>query len=316
MAVTSLNLDKIKGIAPQYQKQANLAVTILLSLYLLWFAAELIWKLVPTPEQAKTSVGMTTTSVSRQTSQSANIGAIQRLNLFGELGKEPVKEEPVVQDAPETNLQLTLTGLVASTNSQDGAAIIEHRGSQNTYGIGDAVDGTRATVHEVFADRIIINNGGRMETLMLDGVEFEAAVQAQTANRPTTVNTNNNMANRPASASRRAVEEMRTLNQESAVAAQQLRTAPNKFTDFIAIQPHRAEGKIVGYRVNPGRDPALFQAAGLQANDVLTEINGLDLTDIKQSMEAMKMLRGADALQLTVSRKGDLMTLNLELPEP
>ncbi|PSU54558.1 type II secretion system protein GspC, partial [Photobacterium aphoticum] len=103
---------------------------------------------------------------------------ILAMNLFGRYQKNaPVVEQkqPVKQDAPQTRLSLTLVGLVASNNAKTALAVITHRGKQNTYGIDEAIDGTRATLQAVYADRVIIRNNGRDETLMLDGVDFNKA---------------------------------------------------------------------------------------------------------------------------------------------
>lgn len=309
MSISSISVDHIWSQLTRYQKQLTQAVIVLLALYLIAYAAELTWRLIPQPEQASlaNTNNTTVTSVRKSESPKANLSSIHRLHLFGEVGKKPVEVAPVVEDAPETKLSLTLTGLVASTTSDNGAAIIEHRGSQNTYGVGEKVEGTSAVVAEVRADRIILNNSGRMETLMLDGVD-KTTSSLSTSRQ----NTNKQIAKTPKPKTRNT----RKLNKDTIKAATALRSSPGKFTDFIAIQPYRAGGKLAGYKVNPGKDTSLFKAAGLQPNDILTEINGLDLSDMKQSMQAMQMLRTATSLDITVSRAGQPVSLNLELPEP
>lgn len=308
MATAQITTDQLWSFWQKHQKTINLLVVILLSIYLLAYAAELFWRLFPEPDSDNQQVVVTQVAGNSNKKQQTNIDAIKRLKLFGDPGAVKQEVKPVVQDAPETQLNLTLTGLVASTEEQDGAAIIENRGEQNTYGIGEKVDGTRAVVKEVMPDRIIIDNGGRMETLMLDGHDFKQ-VSSQ-------ANSSNLVKAAPADAPRDRLRKpaIQTFDEDAAIVARTLRDSPTKFTDFIAIQPHREEGKIAGYKVNPGKDPALFEAAGLQANDILTEINGLDLTDIQQSMEAMKMLRSAEFLQIKLSRDGAVTTLDLELP--
>ncbi len=282
----------------QHQQRLIQLVVILLSLYLLAFAAELTWRLLPSPAGNQQLSQTTATSIQNPGRVSADISKIQQLHLFGKPQADTPKPVEVVEDAPETNLNLTLTGVVASTNIERGAAIIEHQGKQNTYGVGEKIDGTNALVREVYADRIIIRNGPRMETLMLDGMDFKGNKQAANRNRP---------APSPA-------VERRALSREAAQATQALQSQPANFTDYISISQHMVDGELKGYRVSPGKKPALFQAAGLQANDVVTEINGLDLTDIQQSMEAMSMLRDTESLQLTVDREGELLTLYLDLP--
>lgn len=312
MTTAQLSTDQIRSLWQKHQKNLNVLVVILLVIYLLAYAAELTWRLIPSPEEATPQIAQSQVNISNNGKAQVNINAIKQLKLFGDPDVVAVVEEaPVIETAPETNLNLTLTGLVASTTESDGAAIIENKGAQNTYGIGDKVDNTNAIVKEVKRDRIIINNGGRMETLMLDGHDFDEAnkkIASQGKNRPSMGPTVSR--NKP---QRQNVN--RQLNRKDAEMARALRTSPAKFTDFISIQPFRQSGKIAGYKVNPGREPALFKAAGLRPNDVLTEINGLDLTDVQQSMQAMNMLRTADFLQITVSRNGEITTLDLELPE-
>lgn len=299
ITLKSDNFQQAWSSLTRHQHRIAQALVILLSLYLLAFAAHLTWRLLPSPDQDALPNQPMATSQSGNQRARVNISDIQRLDLFGK-PQAQVNQPAVVEDAPQTNLNLTLTGVVASNNAEQGAAIIENQGKQNTYGIGEKIDGTNATVNEVFADRIIIKNGPRMETLMLDGIEFNKGKQLtnQRSSGPS-----------PAPAAQR-----RSLSREAAQATHALQSSPANFTDYIAISQHMVDGELKGYRVSPGKKPALFQAAGLQTNDVVTEINGLDLTDIQQSMEAMSMLRETESLQLTVNRDGDLLTLYLDLP--
>ena len=58
------------------------------------------------------------------------------------------------------------------------------------------------------------------------------------------------------------------------------------------------------------------KSAGLKAGDIVSQINGLDLTDIRQSQNALSELRTAQTIELTLIRDGSLTTLYLDLPEP
>lgn len=300
--MANINFTQIQDIFNRYQQQINLALVALLSLYLIAYAAELTWRLLPTAEQGSaTQTTFAPIASGNNGNNQVNLQKIKQLYLFGNPKLAPVKAAPVVTNAPETNLNLTLTGVVASSEDDLGAAIIENRGQQNTYGVGEKIEGTNVIVKQVFADRIIIQNGSRNETLMLDGVDFKQAQQAQ-----------------PIRSSATAVldksTQRRKLPKQAIEAAAQLRQQPANFTDFIAISPSRVSGRLQGYRVSPGKNPALFKAAGLKTNDIITEINGLDLTDIQQSMEAMGALRQSQSLQLSVKRKDQFLTLYLDLP--
>ena len=288
----------------QHQKQLHTIVVVLLSLYLIAFAAKLVWRIIPEPQLSATPTVSRAPVISSPSGQNGvNIAKIQQLNLFGNAAAKPAEPVAEVTDAPETRLNLTLTGVVASSEQEAGTAIIENRGSQAVYGLGEKIEGTNATLQKVYNDRVIIKNGVRNETLMLDGIDYDEANrrrEMQARNRP-----------EPQEEEEEAVE----LSEEALEATAALRERPANFTDFISISPKTEEGQLIGYQVSPGKEPELFKSAGLQAGDVITQINGLDLTDLQQSQEALSELRNAQTIELTIIRDGSLTTLYLDLPE-
>mgnify|MGYP000501210004 FL=1 len=288
----------------QHQKQLHTIVVVLLSLYLIAFAAKLVWRIIPEPQLSATPTVSRTPVISSSSGKSGvNIAKIQQLNLFGNAAAKPAEPVAEVTDAPETRLNLTLTGVVASSEQDAGTAIIENRGSQAVYGLGEKIEGTNATLQKVYNDRVIIKNGVRNETLMLDGIDYDEANrrrEMQARNRP-----------EPEELEEDTVE----LSEEALEATAALRERPASFTDFISISPKTEEGQLIGYQVSPGKEPELFKSAGLQAGDVITQINGLDLTDLQQSQEALSELRNAQNIELTIIRDGSLTTLYLDLPE-
>tara|TARA_B100000287_G_scaffold262614_1_gene247122 strand:+ start:1195 stop:2112 length:918 start_codon:yes stop_codon:yes gene_type:complete len=288
----------------QHQKQLHTIVVVLLSLYLIAFAAKLVWRIIPEPQLSATPTVSRAPVISSPSGQNGvNIAKIQQLNLFGNAAAKPAEPVAEVTDAPETRLNLTLTGVVASSEQEAGTAIIENRGSQTVYGLGEKIEGTNATLQKVYNDRVIIKNGVRNETLMLDGIDYDEANrrrEMQARNRP-----------EPEELEEDTVE----LSDEALEATAALRERPANFTDFISISPKTEEGQLIGYQVSPGKEPELFKSAGLQAGDVITQINGLDLTDLQQSQEALSELRNAQTIELTIIRDGSLTTLYLDLPE-
>ena len=288
----------------QHQKQLHTIVVVLLSLYLIAFAAKLVWRIIPEPQLSATPTVSRAPVISSPSGQNGvNIAKIQQLNLFGNAAAKPAEPVAEVTDAPETRLNLTLTGVVASSEQEAGTAIIENRGSQAVYGLGEKIEDTNATLQKVYNDRVIIKNGVRNETLMLDGIDYDEANrrrEMQARNRPD-----------PEELEEDTVE----LSDEALEATAALRERPANFTDFISISPKTEEGQLIGYQVSPGKEPELFKSAGLQAGDVITQINGLDLTDLQQSQEALSELRNAQTIELTIIRDGSLTTLYLDLPE-
>ena len=309
----TLNNDSINQLlltAAKYQKQVNLLLVVLLSVYLLAYAAHLTWMLIPSP----TSTGQqgakqtNTSSIQQVNAGKADLAKLKRLNLFGKLGAKPkATQEPQLADAPKTRLNLTLSGVVSDKNPTRGAAIIGNRGKQSTYAAGEKIDGTNAVLQSVYPDRVIIRNGARNETLMLDGVDFTKSLAKPAT---TSLNTGRSKQSPPNTKLVR-----NRLTRDQAIATRKLKASPARFTDFIAISPYTAEGQLKGYRIAPGKDPKLFKSLGLKSGDVVVGINGLDLTNAQQAMQAMNALRDSESLQMNVNRKGDLITLQLDIPE-
>ena len=72
----------------------------------------------------------------------------------------------------------------------------------------------------------------------------------------------------------------------------------------MRLAPHVQEGQVVGFRVNPGRDRATFEALGLQAGDVVTDINGTVLDDPSQGLQVFQSLGESTQANVTVLRDG------------
>ena len=77
-----------------------------------------------------------------------------------------------------------------------------------------------------------------------------------------------------------------------------------RLTDIVRLAPHVQEGQVVGFRVNPGRDRATFEALGLQAGDVVTDINGTVLDDPSQGLQVFQSLGESTQANVTVLRDG------------
>lgn len=217
-----------------------------------------------------------------------DISGVSRLSLFGKAPPANAGQvaQTVAADAPKTQLNAQLNGVLASSDPAKSIAIIAHNGLQNSYGIGDYIDGTQARIRQVFADRVIIARDGRDETLMLDGEEY----------------------GKPLPKATQPQSKLSTVRSE-------LMSNPGKITDYLNISPVRVDGRMVGYRLNPGSNPEMFNQLGLVANDLAVSINGLDLRDNAQAMQAMQQVAGATEMTVTVERQGQLYDVYVGLSE-
>ncbi len=100
-----------------------------------------------------------------------DVKQIVAAHLFG----VAAKPKPVVQQAPETRLRLTLLGVMASNRDLNGRAVIASDAAPDrSYAIGDRIDGTDAKLHSIEKDRVIIERGKRLEKLSLERPDLES----------------------------------------------------------------------------------------------------------------------------------------------
>ena len=267
--------DKLASFGEYFNKlpQAQIAkvISLIIVLYIAYLLAQITWQLVPNQQTPAINPAAPSGTQSVASTAKFNVEGFAALNIFGRYNATEVVETlPQVQDAPETKLNLTLSGVVAASDPKVAAAIIENSGKQETYGVGDKIKGTRAQLHQVYADRVILKQSGRMETLMLEGFDFKQQP------RPNVIKSSSRGGNKReqnrTQHSTRAARKSQTLdqrnNQQLSKAVKALKTDiaanPGKLSDYLKISPKRAQGKIQGYRLLPGQKPRIFQSLGVK----------------------------------------------------
>jgi general secretion pathway protein C len=201
--------------------------------------------------------------------------------LFGEAADQPAPAPTEVVDAPETTLSLTLTGILAIEDDGKGTALISaNRGENRKYETGQTIEGADgATLHSVYPDRVLINRAGQLETLRFPK---ELTASAAPMGMPAI-----QQSQLPSGSLREVISENAT-----------------RITEIVRIAPHVQEGRVVGFRVNPGRDSAAFEALGLRPGDVVTDINGTVLDDPSQGLQVFQSLGETSQANVTVLRDG------------
>ena len=207
--------------------------------------------------------------------------ALPRFTLFGLAEKTAPAHGGNLDQAPVSALKLRVTGLLASTDPSRAIAIMMKGNQQVSLGIGDSTPGGEAKIVAIFPDRLIVNYRGRNEAIPL-------------FNDP------------PAAGKNSAAPPARHL-------AQELREQPQNILHYLNISPVMGYDKLSGYRLNPGKDPALFRQAGLKENDLAIALNGLDLRDKEQSRQALAQLPELTEITLTVERDGQKQDIYLAL---
>ncbi|KPZ51917.1 MULTISPECIES: type II secretion system protein GspC [unclassified Pseudoalteromonas] len=289
-------------------------VTLLVVVYLAYLFSKLVWLVWPQP----TASPLSPLHYSNQTKASSATSVQNIIEQFL-FGKKTVTNETntaqqneVINNAPETRLSINLTGIVAVSNDDKaGVAIIESQGRQVSYLVEEVVQGTRAKVAQILPDRVILSVNGRYETLMLDGLDFTKkvsmpvlAAREEQDMGPQKLKQSELQINATADPDvKEAIKETR----------EELLSEPGKLFDYIRVSQAMRDGELIGYRLSPGKEPALFKQMGLQNNDLAVAINGYQLTDLQQAMAAINELRNTSDATITIERDGEQIDVQFSL---
>lgn len=282
----------------------NQIISIVLVVILAWLAARATWLVVPAPEQKPIQV-----SLSGANTPLDNSSALERIlsaKLFGQYQQTAAPVVQTVTDAPQTTLNLKLTGVVATGKTpEQGTAIIENNGVEQVYAIDEQIEGSGAVLKQVIADRVILQVNGRMETLMLDGLEYQQLTVENSAVEEGQLQEAGEAGPEEMGPSQGDIDELR----------REMTAEPMKLFDYIRVQPRNRNGKMYGYALLPGKDPKMFAQFGLQPNDVAVEINGVRLDDMQQAYAVMQELGEAKQVSIKIERDGEMKDISISLSQ-
>jgi len=282
----------------QLNSRLPLIFNIIIILACSYTLSQLTWLLIPldqnnqqTPINKNNNIQVS----SQQSELERKIQQIPQNHLFGNYESEAIAA-PVQTDAPETRLNLELKGLLSATPMQMASAIIAlgKGGQEDMYGIGDRV--SSATVKEIYADRVILENNGRFETLTLPKEYADTGPEMSSIEQEP----NDDLSDTPGG----VLGDIRS----------KILKNPTSFGDYAIPIPYNENGKLKGYRLQPQGDRALFDKVGLDPNDVIVELNGVKLDNPNRSLKALRKLQNAKSMDITVLRNGAELPLHFEIP--
>jgi general secretion pathway protein C len=267
-------------------------VALVLVVAIAWQLAKVIWMLMPGSSIGEPMIAPPAQIARNPAAASTvNVQAIADAHLFGEADADSVMitAAPVEdhENLAETRLNLSLRGTLASPNPEAAIAIIaDARNEEKVYAIRDTVT-TGATLHAVYADRVVLNRGGTLEVLKLPK-EFPQGSQPV----------------------RRSAAVTRTSQDDQSIQNLVVQNA-TKLADVIRPTPYYVSGQMQGYRVYPGRDRRQFAALGLRPGDLIKDVDGAALTNPQQAAEIFQGLGDKDQVSVTVERNGQPQVLVL-----
>lgn len=300
--------------------------TFLLCLATLCFLsllADLFWRVLPEPRNDVDGnlllLLQSTPKAKKQEAIAVDLEQMQSWHLFGkperleevlhedkELEKTASDDEAL--EAKETKLRLKLLGLMRSSIDAESYAVIEANNAADLYQVGQALPvGQNIKLSRVLSDRVIIDNRGNFEALLLyDENERGAGRGSVTVNQSKQQEDNKTIDQR----SNRRITAMANSYR------QRLLSNPMSLADVISISMARdSSGNILGYSVRPGRDRRQFTELGLRSGDIVTAVNGISLQDPSGAMEIYNHLGGAKEASLSIKRGDEDIVILVGLSE-
>jgi general secretion pathway protein C len=219
----------------------------------------------------------------------------------------------IEQNAQETRLALTLTGIVASTEDGTSRAVIKSGAAERVYAVGDALPASgQVVLAKVMPQQVVIDNNGTYELIKLyqsPSIAIPTPAPRQTSQTAA--------ASAPGSSSIEASSARAA--EQTALASEyrrQLYDSPESLESVLSVSPVREGDRVVGYRIAPGADRVAFDVFGLQTGDIVTAVNGLVLSDASNTVKLYQTMKDATQASFDIERDGGTVTVNVDLATP
>lgn len=228
--------------------------------------------------------------------------------FFGEVVVETTEEVEDIE-APETSLNLTLHAVMAKGDG-DGFAIIGQRnGAGEVFSIDEDLFG-QATLTKVFADRVILDRNGRLETLRYEQVASEGLLQpVSTISKSSGTSDSFQEALQQANQAVATGGDLQSQVQGMvAYVAQRANTDPEAFINEMGLQPTED-----GYQVT--RQARQLQMVGLRPGDIVTAVNDSPVGNIQNDQVLLnQFLQTGGELKIQIRRGSRSFTIYQSIP--
>lgn len=235
--------------------------------------------------------------------QEAGPVAVPGLSLFGKAEIAATARIDASVPLPQTTLNLQLKGVIAFTPKERALAIINEKGKSQedkVYGIGDKVPGN-AEVKDIFSDRVILSRDGKYETLLMD--EEQLPLPGGQANVPAA-----NRGEQPIT----SLGDGKNWQISKSFFQEKIGDIPALAKD-VGLEVYKEGGAQQGYRLTSIAGSKMLTEIGLQAGDILYEVNGIKLTDASLGLTAFKRIKDAPRINMVIGRGGQRLPMSYRI---
>ena len=247
-------------------------------------------------------------------------GIIKR-NIFNVSGKLPEEEKKKTDrkvskpnEIKKTDLPLKIIGIIYSGVPTSGIVVIEQKKEKkrDSFNVGDILIGD-AKLAEIHPKKIIIDRGTYKEFLELPPLIVKRSsrniVKAKTDKK-------SRYATDPPPDEYREEGFERVGNEiklSSEFKQKLLSTDFNKVLQDVKAVPYFEGNELQGYRMTKLKEGSIYQKMGLQANDIVREINGFVLDDASQVLNYLRSLQKEKDFEVEILRSGKLQVIRVKV---
>ncbi len=221
-------------------------------------------------------------------------------NLFGTRAANDAKTEAVdIASLEETKLDLKLWGTVSGKANGIYAVIEDVRArEQNLYRTGDAVQ--NATVKEIFREKVVLTVDGKDEILQMQDLASRGSMS-----RPGGVPVRTEL---PADSLPRAqrISLRRSYIEQSMTDVASLMTQ-------MQVRPHMEDGVPAGLALSSIKPNSIFRRMGLRNGDVITGVDGNQLSSVDDALRLVEDLKSASSLSVQLKRRGQIKNIEYSI---
>ncbi len=215
------------------------------------------------------------------------ISLIKSRNIFG-IVEDEIKNEPKQEVKKISPLKFRLVGTLITPGILPMAIVEDLQAKkQDTFEVNESVF-EKATLKEVFTDKVILDRNGSLETLELEeglsNSDGESGIQASNG----------------------------TFTVPEEEVSEALANLPVLLSQARAV-PYFRNGQSIGMRLYAIKAGSLYEKLGLKNSDIIKDINGSQVSDPTKALKLFEDLKSQRQIGVQVEREGKDVQLQYQI---
>jgi general secretion pathway protein C len=258
----------------------------------------------------------------------SDVKKVLKRNIFNKAGtlggdleapQQNEEEKIVTDEIIKSNRPLKLWGTIYGGDPYTGIAMVQNtsRNITNSFMVGDRlVD--NAVVMQILKEKIVFENSGQLEYIELEKKELVRRRGGKSASvKPSFSKPGRGSTISKGRLNKHKEEGFEYENGKAKISdtyKQNLITKDfSKVLQDAKAEPNMVDGQLQGFKLTRIREDSIYRKTGLANGDIVTEINGVELSSASQAIRTLQSLRSANQIEVTVIQEGVKRTLEISV---